>query len=77
MTGSDMPNVGTATYNGHWVASVREDDMQGDGAITHQSGASKMMASFEDNEVNVDLTGLARLTAPSPGTGSLEPRFPG
>ena len=61
MTGSDMPNVGTATYNGHWVASVQEGDLEGDGTITHQSDDSMMTARFEKNEVTVDMTGLATL----------------
>ena len=61
MTGSDMPNVGSAEYNGHWVASVRAADPEGDGTISSQSGNSKVMANFEKNEINVDLDGLAVL----------------
>ena len=26
-----MPNSGTATYNGNWVANIQEADEQGDG----------------------------------------------
>ena len=61
MTGGDMPNVGKATYNGHWVASVREADMEGDGRISEQTGESEMSADFEKNGVMVDLMGLAKL----------------
>ena len=61
MTDDDMPNVGSADYNGHWVASVREADMEGDGGISEQTGNSKMAASFEENTVMVDLIGLAKL----------------
>ena len=61
MTGDDMPNVGTAEYNGHWVASVRAADMEGDGKISEQTGESKMTAKFETNGIMVDLMGLAKL----------------
>ena len=61
MTGDDMPNVGTANYKGHWVASVREADMEGDGRISEQTGESEMSADFEKNGVMVDLMGLAKL----------------
>ena len=61
MTGDDMPNVGTASYNGHWVASVRRADMEGDGKITEQTGESKMTAKFETDGIMVDLMGLATL----------------
>ena len=61
MTGDDMPNVGMANYNGHWVASVREADMEGDGKISEQTGRSMMTAKFETNGIMVDLMGLANL----------------
>ena len=61
MTDDDMPNVGSADYNGHWVASVREADMEGDGKISEQTGESKMTAKFETNGIMVDLMGLAKL----------------
>ena len=61
MTDDDMPNVGSADYNGHWVASVREADMEGDGKISAQTGESKMTAKFETNGIMVDLMGLAKL----------------
>ena len=61
MTGDDMPNVGTAAYKGHWVASVREADMEGDGGISEQTGESEMLANFEKNGIMVDLMGLATL----------------
>ena len=48
MTGDDMPNHGSATYNGQWVASVRGS---GGGAITAQNGNSTMMANFVKNTV--------------------------
>ena len=61
MTGDDMPNVGGANYSGHWVASVRAADNEGDGKISDQTGKSDMTASFEENTVMVDLIGLAKL----------------
>ena len=61
MTGEDMPNVGKATYSGHWVASVREADMEGDGLVSAQQGESEMMADFVKDTVTVDLMNLAKL----------------
>ena len=61
MTGEDMPNVGKATYSGHWVASVREADMEGDGLVSAQQGESEMMADFVKDTVMVDLMNLAKL----------------
>ncbi|MDE0174792.1 MAG: transferrin-binding protein-like solute binding protein [Defluviicoccus sp.] len=62
MTGDDdMPNFGTATYNGNWAGTVQEADPDGNGAISLTSGAATMTADFNDNEVMVDLTGLAML----------------
>ena len=58
MSGSDMPNAGTAEYNGQWVASVRGS---GGGAITAQSGDSKLMADFAEHTVEVELMSLATL----------------
>ena len=58
MSGSDMPNAGTATYNGQWVASVRGS---GGGAITDQEGHTTMMADFAKNTVEVELEDLATL----------------
>ena len=58
MTGADMPNAGSATYNGQWVASVRGS---GGGAITDQDGDSTMTADFVKNTVEVELMDLATL----------------
>lgn len=58
MSGNDMPNTGTATYNGNWVASVRG---AASGDITAQSGDSMMTADFVKNTVKVDLMSLATL----------------
>ena len=58
MTGADMPNAGTATYNGQWVASVRGS---GGGAITAQNGDSMMTADFVKDTMKVELEQLATL----------------
>jgi hypothetical protein len=57
----DMPNFGSATYNGNWVANVQAEDPQGDGAITRRNGNSTLTADFAMGEVDVTLTGLASL----------------
>ena len=56
-----MPNSGTATYNGNWVANIQEADQQGDGAITRHSDTSSMTADFGMDTVKVALDGLATL----------------
>ena len=58
MTGADMPNAGTATYNGQWVASVRGS---GGGAVTAQDGNSTMTANFDKDTIKVELMSLATL----------------
>ena len=57
----DMPNFGSATYNGNWVANVQAEDPQGDGAITREDGTSMLTADFTKGEVDVALVGLATL----------------
>ena len=56
-----MPNSGTATYNGNWVANIQEADEQGDGAITRHSDTSSMTADFGMDTVKVTLDRLATL----------------
>ena len=56
-----MPNHGTATYNGNWVATVQEMDPDGDGDITLQDGTSSMIANFSKGDVDITLTDLATL----------------
>ena len=56
-----MPNSGTATYNGNWVANIQEADEQGDGAITRDSDTSSMTADFGMDTVEVTLDRLATL----------------
>ena len=56
-----MPNSGIATYNGNWVANIREEDPQGNGTITRHSESSSMTADFGKDTVKVNLSGLATL----------------
>ena len=56
-----MPNFGSATYNGNWVANVQAADNEGDGAISRQDGTSSMTADFVKDTVEVGLAGLATL----------------
>ena len=58
---SNMPNFGTAKYEGNWVANVQEKDGDGDGDITRRDGAASMDADFGEGDVDVMLTGLASL----------------
>ena len=61
MTGADMPNNGSGTYTGNWVAAIQAADVDGNGAITLTSGAASLMADFGDGEITATLTGLATL----------------
>ena len=58
---SDLPNVSTLTYKSNWVGNVQRADTRGRGDIMRQSGTASIMADFEDNELDVTLTGLAML----------------
>ena len=55
-----MPNHGNATYNGNYVANVRAADADGDGAITRLDGTAMIMADFDDNDIDITLSGLAK-----------------
>ena len=61
MTGADMPNHGTATYNGDWAATVQASDPDGNGGITLQHGAASMEANFGMGKVTATLADLAVL----------------
>ena len=58
----DMPNGGTAEYNGNWIAAVQSRDVDGNGDITLRHGAADLTANFGKATIDVDLTGLATLT---------------
>ena len=57
----DMPNIGSATYSGNWVANVQEADRDGDGDITRMEGEASMVANFDKNDVDVELTDFVML----------------
>ena len=57
----EMPNHGTATYNGNYVANVQEEDPQGDGTIRREDGTASMIANFSKDDVDITLTNLATL----------------
>ena len=62
MTGADMPNNGTATYDGSWVAAVRAEDAEGNGDISLVSGDAGLAANFDKDEITANLMGLATLS---------------
>ena len=62
LTGADMPNNGDAKYEGNWAATVRKADEDGNGAVTLRSGPASLMADFEEDSIEAELTGLATLT---------------
>ena len=59
---ADMPNNGSATYNGNWVATVREADLEGDGDISLVNGDAILVADFGDEEITATLADLAVLS---------------
>ena len=61
LTGADMPNNGTADYNGDWVAAVRAAHGDGNGAISLTNGAASLDADFTKGTIEATLTGLATL----------------
>ena len=58
---SNMPNFGSADYEGNWVANVQAADDDGDGDFSRHDGVASMEANFGKGEVDVTLTGLATL----------------
>ena len=60
--------VGTATYQGGWVGTVRSAASSETG-LTNRSGASEVTADFTKNTVEVSLTGLAMLEGAIDGNG--------
>ena len=58
---SNMPNFGSASYAGNWVANVQAFDDDGDGDFSRHDGVASMEANFGKGEVDVTLTGLATL----------------
>ena len=64
MSGDDMPNNGSGTYAGNWVAAVQAQDTPAgdDGDISLEHGAATLMANFGKGEITATLTGLATLS---------------
>ena len=61
VTGDDMPNHGTATYDGDWAAAVQAADPDGNGGIRLQNGPASMEANFGMGKVTATLSNLAVL----------------
>ena len=59
---SDMPNHGSATFDGNWVATIQAADPDGNGPVSLEDGVASMMANFEKMTIEAELTGLATLS---------------
>ena len=59
---SDMPNHGSATFDGNWVATIQAADPDGNGPVSLEDGVASMTADFEKMTVEAELTGLATLS---------------
>ena len=65
---SDMPNHGSATYDGNWVATIQAADPDGNGTVALEDGVASMTADFEKMTVDATLTGLATLSGDITGS---------
>ena len=61
-TSDDLPNSGSAKYNGNWAAAVQAADGDGNGPITLEHDTATLTADFGKATISADLTGLADLT---------------
>ena len=61
MTGADMQNADTATYNGNWAATVQEAHPDGEGTIRLLQDKATITANFDKEEITAALTNLATL----------------
>ena len=58
----DLPNTGTGTYIGNWVAAVQKADGDGDGAISLEHDTATLIANFGDGNITATLNDLATLS---------------
>ena len=61
--------IGTATYNGDWVAVIQRQNSAGEGAFHIGDGPATMTADFDKDEFKADLEGLAMLEGTLDGNG--------
>ena len=61
LTGADMPNNGTASFDGNWVANVQRADPDGNGTVALRSGDASVSANFNKAEITATLMGLTTL----------------
>ena len=66
MTGADMPNTGSASYNGNWVAVVLQG--AGDDSMALEGGAASLSANLDKATLTATLTGLATLSGTIDGS---------
>ena len=62
LSGADMPNNGSATYSGNWVATVQAADEDGNGDMSLTNGVASIAADFGEGDITATLTDLATLT---------------
>ena len=51
----DMPNGGTGTYLGNWVATVQAANDDGNGKVTLESGIASLAADFGKGNITASL----------------------
>ena len=61
LSGADMPNNGKANYTGNWVATVQEEDPDGNGDISLEYGDATLAANFGKATIKATLNELATL----------------
>ena len=66
LTGADMPNAGSATYSGNWVAVVLQG--AGDDSMSLEHGDAELTANFGSLTLSAALEGLATLSGTIKGS---------
>ncbi len=69
MSGADMPNFGSAKYEGYWISNQRQADAGGEGEISGWLSGAETTADFGKNTIKVDLKFLATLEGRIDGDG--------
>ena len=54
MTGTDMPNNGSAMYTGNWVATVQAADEDGNGDMLLEHGKASIDVDFGDGDIEAN-----------------------
>ena len=68
MTGADMPNSGTLTYNGDWAGTVQRAHATGEGSVVLTNGKATLTADIAKSTFKAELMKLATIEGKISGT---------